>query len=115
MEIDLLRVGHSVVAAPDWLVRAKRPYDYLASVNRAKPPRKKFEAYPTVLRQRLPRIRIPLAEGDADVTLDLQAAVEKVYEAGAYAARIDYQKPCEPPLAEPDQKWAWELASKLAG
>lgn len=110
VEIDLLRTGHHVLAVPQWAVRARRPYDYLVSVNRAKPPRKRFETYPTVLRQRLPRIRVPLAEGDPDVLLDLQAAVARVYDSGAYAARIDYQKPCEPPLAEADQAWAWELA-----
>lgn len=109
VEIDLLRIGHHVLAVPQWAIRASRPYDYLVSVNRANP-RKRFEAYPTLLRQRLPRIRVPLAEGDPDVTLDVQAAVERVYDAGGYRARIDYEKPCEPPLAEADQKWAGELA-----
>ncbi len=57
-------------------------------------------------RDRLPRIRIPLADDDSDVRLDIQAAVAKVYEAGSYRARIDYNSPCQPPLEEDCQVWA---------
>jgi len=34
------------------------------------------------LRQRLPAIRVPLRETDADVPLDLQALIEQVYRHG---------------------------------
>jgi hypothetical protein len=74
--------------------------------NRAEGRRNAFELYPCNLRQRLPRVRIPLADGDRDVRLDLQAALERVYEAGAYAARIDYGVPCRPPLEPDDEPWA---------
>jgi hypothetical protein len=46
---------------------------------------------------------------DPDVPLDIQAAFEQVYEAGRYAARIDYQQPCRPPLTDEDIQWARQL------
>jgi len=36
-----------------------RPYDYLACVNRAMPPRDEYELYPRRLPERLPRIGVP--------------------------------------------------------
>ena len=55
-----------------------------------------FELYPLKLRQRLPRLRVPLAEGDPDTTLDLQAALEQVYLDGRYHRRIRYSQECKP-------------------
>jgi hypothetical protein len=49
---------------------------------------------------------VPLAESDLDVVLDLQAAVAKVYEAGSYADRLHYDRPCVPALSADDQAWA---------
>src|SRR5262249_49747299 len=75
VEIDLLRRGPHVLAVPEELAKAQGAYDYLISVNRARGAREEFELYPRNLRQRLPRIRVPLAEGDPDVLLDLQAVL----------------------------------------
>ena len=61
--------------------------DYLVCVNRASGLRDVFELYPRRLRDRLPRIGIPLAEDDADVWLDLPAVLAQTYEAGSYAGR----------------------------
>lgn len=60
------------------------------------------------LRQSLPRIRVPLADGDPDVVLDVQAVLAKTYEAGSYRDRLCYDRPCVPPLAAEDQAWADE-------
>jgi len=106
VEIDLLRGGEHVLAVPEWRVRRKWKYDSLVSVNRAGPTRSRYDVYPRPLRQRLPRIRIPLAEGDADVRLDLQTALNTVYEAGCYRHRIDYSRSCVPDLLPEDQAWA---------
>ena len=105
VEIDLLRGGQRVLSAPDWRVRRLGACDYLACVNRW-PQRHRFELYPRLLRQRLPRLRLPLATPDPDVTLDVQAALEQVYVEGRYARRVRYDLPCDPPLADADQAWA---------
>jgi len=72
------------------------------------PQRKRFALYPRRLRERLPRIKVPLVEPDPDVPLDIQAALEQVYGEGRYARRVRYEDPCEPPLAAAEQEWARE-------
>ncbi len=108
VEVDLLRTGPHVLAVPEWLARGKGPYVYLVGVNRAEGLRGRFELYPRGLRQRLPRVRVPLAGGDPDAVLDLQAVLERTYAEGAYGDRIDYSRPCQPPLSPEDQAWAEE-------
>jgi hypothetical protein len=67
-------------------------------------------AYPISVRQRLPVIAIPLREQDADVSLDLQAVMQRVYQDGPFAS-IDYRKPPAPPLRDADAEWASRLAA----
>jgi hypothetical protein len=109
IEIDLLRRGPHVLAVPEWLARQHASYDYLICVNRAEGLRDRFRLYPRQLRLRLPRIRVPLAEGDPDVVLDVQAVVAQTYEASSYRERLRYDQPCVPALAAEDQAWADEL------
>jgi hypothetical protein len=106
VEIDLLRTGPHVVAVPEWAARQHGPYDYLVCVNRAEGLRDRFSLYPRLLRERLPRIRLPLAAPDPDVVCDIQAVLARTYEAGGYAERLHYAAPCIPPLAPEDQAWA---------
>ncbi len=109
VEIDLLRGGRHVVALPAWAAGRETYYDYIVSINRAIGDRKRFEFYPCQLRERLPRIVVPLAEGDKDVPLDLQAGLARVYEAGVYEEQANYEKPCRPLLSCADNEWAEEL------
>ena len=109
IEIDLLRTGPHVLAVPEWVARGQGAYDYLTCVNRAAGDRSRFQLYLTRLRDRLPRIGVPLAAGDADAVLDLQAALERTYGAGSYQDDIAYDRPCVPPLSPDDQAWADEL------
>jgi len=104
VEIDLLRTGPHVLAVPAWAVHP--PYEYLVCINRAMGRRERFQLYPRQVRDRLPRIRLPLAAPDPDCVLDLQAVLARTYEAGGYAERLDYAAPCIPPLAPADQAWA---------
>lgn len=110
VEIDLLRQGPHVLSIPEASVRtrAATTYDYLICVNRAAGRRDRYELYPRRVRDRLPRIRIPLAEGDSDTVLDVQAVVNQAYEAGAYRDRIEYGRPCDPPLSGDDLAWGNE-------
>lgn len=115
VEIDLLRHGPHVLCVPEYRARDRGYYDYLVCVNRCVDDRSRYELYPRTLAQRLPRIRIPLAEGDPDVVLDVQAVLEQTYEAGRYADRLDYAKSCEPPLTVDQQNWANELIAAAKG
>jgi Protein of unknown function (DUF4058) len=106
IEIDLIRRGRHVVSIPKWRVRElkMKPFDCLCCVNRW-PMRNRFELYARRLGERLPRLKVPLAEGDPDTTLDLQAALEQVYVDGRYYRRIRYDQKCKPRLAPQDQTW----------
>lgn len=69
------------------------------------------EYYACPMRERLPRIAIPLRRTDRDVMLDIQQAIDEAYKKGRFATRIDYSKPPVPPLFGEDAAWAAELVS----
>ena len=64
-----------------------------------------FEAWAIDLRQRLRVISVPVAQGDQDVELDLQAACDRNYDEGAYDRRTDYSQAPYVPLAPEDAVW----------
>jgi hypothetical protein len=107
IEIDLLRRGRHVLCIPEWRAHSLLPYNYLVCVSRW-PQRKRYELYPRQLRERLPKIKIPLAAPDPDVLLDIQDSLDQVYVDGRYMRRIRYDEPCEPRLDAADQQWASE-------
>lgn len=115
VEIDLLRLGNHVLAVPEARARARRAYHYLVNVNRAANGREEHEFYPRRLPDRLPKVRIPLADDDPDAVLDLQAVVAQAYEAGGYEDLLDYAAPCRPPLSAEDQNWADEQIATRRG
>lgn len=98
-----------MLAIPERHARRQGHYDYGVCVSRAVRPRDKYDLYLRTIRDRLPNIAIPLAAGDADVSLDLQAAIAEVYRRGRFDLRIDYSQPAEPPLAPRDEQWPKEL------
>lgn len=108
VEIDLLRAGEHTIAVPAHYLIPHQPWRYLVSIIRAGQ-RDQAEVYPITLRQRLPRIAIPLAEPDPDTVLDLQAVFEQCYENAAYADIIDYTADPQVPLTPEDAGWAGEL------
>lgn len=98
VEIDLLRGGERphLPELP--------PCDYYALVSRyARRPR--LGLWPIALRERLPEIPIPLVAPDADVSLDLQKIVHRVYDAADYGKYIYAESP-QPPLSPGDADWA---------
>lgn len=111
VEVDLLRHpprGRLEVRTED--LPAHRRSAYLVCVRRQWEP-SQWLAYPLSLRDRLPVIPIPLRRTDADVTLDLQPLIDRVYEGGGHDD-IDYTRPPDPPLAETDAAWATELVAR---
>jgi hypothetical protein len=108
VEIDLLRGGPLVLAASESDVLRSGWYDYLVAINRAWDRNKRTLLYPRMVRERLPKIPIPLRSTDGAVTVALQPLIDHLYDAGAYADRLDYSKPCIPRLRPDDEAWAQE-------
>ncbi len=106
VEIDLTRSGTRSLAASQTLIPPHRRATYMVCVSRGWK-RGWAEIYSTALPQRLPVIRVPLRETDADVVLDLQAILDQCYDKGGYT-RIDYRAPPRPPLTPADASWADE-------
>ncbi|MEM6320228.1 MAG: DUF4058 family protein [Bacteroidota bacterium] len=58
------------------------------------------------LLDKLPIIPVPLLEGDADATIDLQKALVACYEEAAYDLSINYQQmPPTPVLTDSQRDW----------
>jgi hypothetical protein len=113
VEIDLLRVGARLLPYQELaaVVSFLTP-DYLVLVNRTD--RRSgvvtgYDLFPIALTDVLPSIPIPLLKGEADIPLDLQIVVNRVYDEGQYHRFLDYSQPPEPPLTEPQAAWADEV------
>lgn len=107
LEIDLLRGGAHTVAAPRQRVLGLARWDFIISLHRGE--ESECDVWPVAVRQRLPRIRVPLTLGDPDIILDLQEMVTHCYDVGRYARHIDYRHDPAPPLVAADAEWAAAL------
>ena len=107
VEIDLLRGGmHTTAVPPDWARTKAGPFEYHVCIHRFDN-LEDFFVYPIQLAEPLPEIAIPLLPGDGDVRLDLQAGMNRAYDAGPYRREIDYAKDkISPPLRASLAKWA---------
>jgi hypothetical protein len=109
LEIDLLRAGQHTVAVPYGALAARARFDYLVSLRRTGNREEKIERYevwPFTLREPLPTILVPLADGWPDVEADLQEAFDRVYEKARLRQQINYQAEPEPPFMHGDVEWA---------
>jgi hypothetical protein len=98
VEIDLRRGGERPQPP------ALPPCDYYALVSREEE-RPRLGVWPLSLRDRMPVIPIPLTAPDPDVLLDLQAVLDRGYDAADYGKYI-YDETPQPPLSEEDLAWA---------
>jgi hypothetical protein len=107
VEIDLLRGGYPMplVGFPD------RTYTYSVLVSRVDD-RPKAGFWPLGLREPLPIIPIPLRVPASDARLDLQEALNHVYEVSGYEDYV-YSGLPDPPLEVEDQAWAQSLIPRL--
>lgn len=106
IEIDLLRYGEHTVAVPkEALLERGVKWDYLVCLHRGGQGAV-YEVWLFTVRQRMPRIAVPLAGDDPDVPLDLQAVFNRCYDAGRFANRVDYAGEPFTPLREDDMRWA---------
>jgi hypothetical protein len=110
LEIDLLRRG-----TRPWPAEQLPKTTYLAALIRAR--HIQAEIWPIGLRERLPVLPVPLRAPDADVPLDLQAALDTIYDEADYSLTLDYDAaPPEPTFTSDDTAWvaeyvrAWRIA-----
>lgn len=103
VEIDLLRAGrriHLIGELPNV------PYFVFLSRTQRRP---RTLAFPIGLRDKLPKIPIPLLPPDADVALDLQAAIDACFHLVHYERLLDYtHAPPPPELSAEDLQWVQE-------
>lgn len=108
LEIDLLRKGER---PPMREVLPEAAYFIFLSREQKRPV---TDVWPIPLDQHLPIVPVPLLAGDRDVMLDLQKAVNSVYDLGAFAGIIDYHRAPEVRLSAKQGAWA-EKRLKSAG
>ncbi len=111
VEIDLLRAGPHVLAVPEYAARRAAEYDYLVCVNRSQEQRDTFELYPRRLRERLPRLRVPLAGTDPDVVLTSRPPSAWFTTRAATPTASTTTGPASRPCAD-DQAWADQLVAQ---
>ncbi|MCA9930598.1 MAG: DUF4058 family protein [Anaerolineales bacterium] len=86
LEVDLLRRGQRV---PMRQPLPDTPYFvFLSRVER----RPMLDVWPIQMQNRLPIVPVPLLAGDKDVSLDLQLALNTVYDDFSYDLSIDYSQ-----------------------
>lgn len=107
VELDLLRSRRTRLEVTEADVPPDRRAPYYACLHRAAAPGR-WEVYPIPLRQPLPPIPVPLRPADADVMLELQPIISRIYDEGAHDD-INYNEPPSPRLAADDAAWANEL------
>ena len=98
VEVDLLRGGRWVIAAPMISVPTTHRAPYRVCVVRATR-QDVAEVYRASVDEPLPTIAIPLRPDDKDVHLQLQKLLNLAYTNGAYGEDIDYRNEPDPPLA----------------
>jgi hypothetical protein len=113
LEIDLLRAGER----PE---EARGHGDYYALLRRVGSD--EAEVWPIDLRDPLPTIGVPLSPGYDDVALDLQLALDLLFERYRYAELLDYAAPPPaPPFVPADARWIaeqvrqWQAARARSG
>ena len=111
VEVDLLRGGTSLLRKLDSAANGDSAWAYSVAVTRQLPAL--YEVYTVGLRQRLPRVGVPLDDGEPDVILDLQAAFERCWDAGPYPELLRYDAP--PPADLSVEGRAWCSAVVAAG
>lgn len=101
IEIDFLRGG------PRMPLEDLPKCDYYVMVSRAQD-RPRVGLWPIKLREVLPEMPVPLLAGDKPIMVNLQAALNDVYDQSTYQNYIYEGKP-QPPLNPDDLNWATQL------
>lgn len=108
VELDLLVLGRKLPMQGEL-----PPGRFHSYVSRAELPRE-FTVAGWGLRQRMPKIPIPLAGPEEEVVSDLQTVFDTAWQRGRYEKAIDYTKPLDLPLSDDDQQWVAEQLKSAA-
>ncbi|GBC96533.1 hypothetical protein HRbin16_02339 [bacterium HR16] len=105
MEIDLLHYGEHTVFAPRPALEGHKKWDYVVCLHKGGWSEGSAWVWLVSLQERLPRVIVPLLEGDPDVVVDLQAVLNQVYQQGRYGTVLNYS--ADPPAALSEEDKAW--------
>lgn len=109
LEIDLLRGGLRI---PMESALPAAPYFVFLSRSNNRP---LTDIWPIHLNQPLPeKIPVPLADGDSDAVMSMQAAMSATYDLLRYDLAIDYSQSLRPKLDADAQKWVTKLLNDSA-
>jgi hypothetical protein len=103
VEIDLITQGKPPL---DFDRSGLPPCHFTVTVTRPATP-ERYEVYASLVRNRLPKFKVPLAADDRDTVLDLQAAFQRAYESTVSGTSIDYKAPLPPDVAFDADARAW--------
>jgi hypothetical protein len=106
VELDLLVGGRRLPMG-----RPLPPAHYYAFVSRSER-RPDCDVYSWTVRDRLPKIPIPLLAPDPDVVVDLGQVFATAYQRGRYQRAVDYTAEPELLLAEEDLQWIKAQAAR---
>jgi hypothetical protein len=112
VEIDLLRNGEPTVRVTAEKLQSLRPWHYIVAITRRWPSREEVYAIP--LTRRLPRVAIPLAADDRDVTLDLQTVYTRCWNEGPYPELLHYTEPPPGPMSPDEILWCQQILTEAA-
>lgn len=99
VEIDLLHKGEPMPVTEQ---QGNSHYRILVSPVSQRP---QALLYPFNLPQPLPRIEIPLREGDPLPILDFQQLLQEIYQRSGYKYSIDYSQSPQPGWPNSEQRW----------
>jgi len=100
MEIDLLRRGRR----PATQTPIPDATDYCVFLHRA-PHQGTVDVYEWAIRDELPTVPLPLADGDPDIPLNLQLAFSEVYDDARYDLELPYDRSLTPAPRRKDAAW----------
>lgn len=110
MRLDFLRKSASLMREAKrgvYYVLTLPAASYFVFVSRAEK-RPIIETWPVQLDMPLPTVPIPLRDTDPDVRLNLQKALQEIYDTLNYDLSLAYSRPPEVPLPERWAIWAKE-------
>jgi hypothetical protein len=114
VEIDLLRGGPHTVAVPLSVLKQKGiRWDYLVCLHQGMDGAN-FRVWSFTVRDPLPHITIPLTDGVAPVSLDLQDVFTRTWDDGPFDRILQYEGQTDPALTPEDTAWVEELL-RMAG
>jgi hypothetical protein len=109
IEVDLLRGGDPPpIYVQSGTETGGVPGDFRILIARAGR-RMAADLYAWTARDPVPSFPLPLRTGEAELEVDLQSVLQRLYDRGRYRMQIDYRREPVPPLAPDDAAWADHL------